>query len=147
MIKNPREEINLQLANQLLEFSDLIKESADSLVISNHCAFMVSDTHSFELSKLIEPHCFTTYEMDLVDEGKRTPTYLIHLTFGLDFVEIELRRYTKTEGVFTELYLARGGLAAPSLTTLKVLVSNIHTTSAVSLFSEGLRLLGFEGEI
>ena len=145
MIKNPREEINLQLANQLLDFSDLIKESADSLVMSNHCAFRVSDTHSFELSKLIEPHCFTTYEMDLVDEGKQTPTYLIRLTFGLDFVEIELRRYTKSECVFVELYTARGGIVAPSLTTLKALVSNIHTTSAVSLFSEGLRQLGFEG--
>lgn len=145
MIKNLREEINLQLASQLLDFSDLIKESADSLVMSNHCAFRVSDTHSFELSKLIEPHCFTTYKMDLVDEGKQTPTYLIRLTFGLDFVEIELRRYKKSEGVFVELYTARGGLVAPSLTTLKALVSNIHTTSAVSLFSEGLRQLGFEG--
>lgn len=147
MIKNPREEINLQLANQLLDFSDLIKESADSLVMSNHCAFRVSDTQSFELSKLIEPHCFTTYEMDLVDEGKQTPTYLIRLTFGLDFVEIELRRYKKSEGVFVELYTARGGLVDSSLTTLKALVSNIQITSAVSLFSEGLHQLGFEGEI
>lgn len=142
-----RKDLDLQLANQLLQFSDLIKEFADSLAISNPCAFMVSGTHSFELSKLVEPHCFTTYEMDLVDEGKQTPTYLIRLTFGLDFVEIELRRYKKSEGVFVELYIARGGLAAPSLTTLKALVSNIHTTSAVSLFSEGLRLLGFEGEV
>ena len=139
-----RKEIDLQLANQLLQFSDLIKESADSLVISNHCAFMVSDTHSFELSKLVEPPCFTTYEIDLVNEGKQTPTYLLRLTFGLDFVEIELRRYKKSEGVFVELYIARGGLAAPSLITLKALVSNIHTLSAVSLFSEGLRQLGFE---
>lgn len=141
-----RKDLDLQLANQLLQFSDLIKESADSLSISNPCAFMVSDTHSFELSKLVEPHCFTTYEMDLVDEGKQTPTYLIRLTFRLDFVEIELRRYKKSEGVFVELYLVRGGLVAPSLTTLKVLVSNIHTASEVSLFSEGFRLLGFEGE-
>lgn len=147
MIKNQREELNLQLASQLLQFSNLIKESVDSLVMSNHCAFRVSDTHSFELSKLIEPHCFTTYEMDLVDEGKQTPTYLIRLTFGLDFVEIELRRYKKSEGVFVELYTARGDLVAPSLTTLKALVSNIQTTSAVSLFSEGLHQLGFEGEI
>ena len=142
-----RKDLDLQLANQLLQFSDLIKESADSLAISNPCAFMVSGTHSFELSKLVEPHCFTTYEMDLVDEGKQLPTYSIRLTFGLDFVEIELRRYKKSEGVLVEIYTARGGLVAPSLMTLKALVSNIHTTSAVSLFSEGLRQLGFEGEI
>lgn len=147
MIKNQREEMNLQLASQLLQFSDLIKESADSLVISNHCAFMVSETHSFSLSKLTDSHCFTTYELALVDEVNSKPTYMIHFIFGLGFVKVELKRYKESIGDYIELYLAKGGLAAPSLTTLKVLVSNIHTTSAVSLFSEGLRLLGFEGKL
>lgn len=61
MIKNQREEINLRLANQLLQFSELIKESADSLAISSLCAFMVSETYSFNLSKLTDSRCFTTY--------------------------------------------------------------------------------------
>lgn len=147
MIKNQREEVNLHLANQLLQFSNLIKESADSLSLANPYTFSVSNTSHFEISKLVEPQCFTTYKFMLYDAEKQAPTYLIRLTYGIDFVEIELRRYNRKEGVFVELYLARGGLAAPSLTTLKVLVSNIHTTSAVSLFSEGLRLLGFEGEL
>lgn len=108
---------------------------------------MVSETHSFELSKLVESHCFTTYEMDLVDEVNSKPTYKIRLIFGLGFVKVELKRYKESIGDYIELYLAKGGLTSPSLTTLKALVSNIHTTSAVSLFSEGLRQLGFEGEI
>lgn len=145
MIKNQREELNLQLASQLLQFSELIKESADSLVISNHYAFMVSDTYSFNLSKLTDSRCFTTYELVLVDEVTSNPTYKIRLIFGLGFVKVELKRYKESIGDYIELYLAKGGLAAPSLTTLKALVSNIHTTSAVSLFSEGLRQLGFEG--
>lgn len=140
-----RKEIDLQLANQLLQFSDLIKESADSLVISNYCAFMVSDTHSFNFSKLTDSRCFTTYELALVDEVNSKPTYKIRLIFGLGFVKVELKRYKESIGDYIELYLAKGGLTAPSLTTLKALVSNIHTTSAVSLFSDGLCRLGFEG--
>ena len=147
MIKNQREELNLQLASQLLQFSNLIKESADSLSFANPYMFSVSNTSYFEISKLVEPQCFTIYEFMLYDAEKQTPTYLIRLTYGVDFVETELRRYKRKEGVFVELYLVRGGLVAPSLTTLKVLVSNIHITSAVSLFSEGLRLLGFEGKL
>ena len=54
ILRNQREEINLRLANQLLQFSELIKESADSLAISNPCAFMISDTHSFTFPKLGE---------------------------------------------------------------------------------------------
>ena len=146
MIKNQREELNLQLVSQLLQFSNLIKESADLLSLANPYTFSVSNTSYFEISKLVELQCFTTYEFMLYDTEKQAPTYLVRLTYGVDFVETELRRYSRKEGVFTELYLARGGLSAPSLTTLKALVSNIHTTSAVSLFSEGLRLLGFEGE-
>lgn len=147
MIKNQREEINLRLANQLLQFSELIKESADSLAISSPCAFMVSETYSFNLSKLTDSRCFTTYELVLIDEVNSKPTYLIQFIFGLGFVKVELKRYKDSIGDYIELYLAKGGLVAPSLTTLKALVSNIHTTSAVSLFSEGLRQLGFEGEI
>ena len=93
MIKNQREEINLRLANLLLQFSELIKESADSLVISNHYAFMVSDTYSFNLSKLTDSRCFTTYELVLVDEVNSNPTYKIRLIFGLGFVKVELKRY------------------------------------------------------
>lgn len=146
MLKNSREEKNLQLAKQLLQFSDLIKESADSLVISNSCAFMVSEIYSFNLSKLTDSRCFTTYELALVDEINSRATYMIRFIFGLGFVKVELKRYKESIGDYIELYLAKGGLAAPSLMTLKALVSNIHTTSAVSLFSEGLRQLGFEGE-
>lgn len=145
MIKHQREELNLQLASQLLQFSDLIKESADSLDSSRLYAFMVSETHSFNLSKLIDSRCFITYELTLVDEVGHKPTYLIRFIFGLGFVKVELKRYKESISDYVELYLAKGGLVAPSLTTLKALVSNIHTTSAVSLFSEGLRLLGFEG--
>lgn len=145
MIKNQREEVNLHLTKQLLQFSDLIKESADSLVISNLCGFMVSETHSFNFSKLTDSRCFTTYDLALVDEVNSKPTYMIHFIFGLGFVKVELKRYKESIGDYIELYLAKGGLVAPSLTTLKALVSNIHTTSTVSLFSEGLRQLGFEG--
>ena len=144
MIKNQREEINLRLANQLLQFSELIKESADSLAISNPYAFMVSETHSFNLSKLTDSSCFTTYELVLIDEVNSKPTYMIRLIFGLGFVKVELKRYKDSVGDYLELYLAKGGLLAPSVTTLKALVSSIHTTSAVFLFSEGLRQLGFE---
>ena len=144
MIKNQREEINLRLANQLLQFSELIKESADSLAISNPYAFMVSETHSFNLSKLTDSRCFTTYELVLIDEVNSKPTYMIRLIFGLGFVKVELKRYKDSVGDYLELYLAEGGLLAPSVTTLKALVSSIHTTSAVFLFSEGLRQLGFE---
>lgn len=146
MIKNQRDEINLRLANQLLQFSDLIKESADSLDSSRPYAFMVSETHSFELSWSGSPRGVTTYEMELVDEPNYTPFYLINLVFGFGFVKVELKRYKESICDYIELYSAKGGLAAPSLVTLKVLTSNIHTISAVSLFSEGLRLLGFEGE-
>lgn len=145
MIKTQREETNLQLADRLLQFSELIKESADSLDRSRPYIFMVSETHSFELSWEVNPRGFATYELELVDEPNYTPVYLIRFIFGLGFVKIELKRYKVSIGDYIELYLAKGGLAAPSLTTLKVLVSNIHTTSAVSLFSEGLRQLGFEG--
>lgn len=147
MIKNQREEMNLQLANQLLQFSDLIKESEDSLTVSSPCAFMVSETYSFDITKLTNFRCFTTYELALVDELNSKPTYVIRLIFGLGFVKVELKRYKESIGDYIELYLAKGGLTAPSLTTLKALVSNIHATSAVSLFSEGLHLLGFEGEL
>ena len=144
MIKNKRNELDLHLANQLLQFSELIKESADSLALSNPYAFMVSETHSFNLSKLTDSRCFTTYDLVLIDEVNSKPTYMIRLIFGLGFVKVELKRYKDSIGDYLELYLAKGGLLAPSLTTLKALVSNIHTTSAVSLFSEGLRQLGFE---
>ena len=142
-----RKDLDLQLANQLLQFSELIKESADSLDRSKPYAFMVSDTHSFELSWSVSPKGFVAYEFEFVDEPNYTPFYLIKLVFGLGFVKVELKRYKESIGGYIELYLAKGGLAAPSLTTLKALVSNIHTTSAVSLFSEVLRQLGFEGEI
>ena len=142
-----RKDLDLQLANQLLQFSELIKESADSLAISNPYAFMVSENHSFNLSKLTDSRCFTTYELVLVDEVNSKPTYMIRLIFGLGFVKVELKRYKDSVGDYLELYLAKGGLLAPSVTTLKAVVSNIHTASAVSLFSEGLRQLGFEGEL
>lgn len=145
MIKNQREELNLQLASQLLQFLDLVKESADSLDSSRPYAFMVSETHSFELSWSVSPKGFVAYEFELVDEPNYTSVYLIKLVFGFGFVKVELKRYKESLGDYVELYLAKGGLAAPSLTTLKALVSNIHTTSAVLLFSEGLRQLGFEG--
>lgn len=54
MIKNQRKEINLQLANQLLQFSELIKESADSLAISNPCLIKVSDDFTFDLVRLVD---------------------------------------------------------------------------------------------
>lgn len=138
-----RKDLDLQLANQLLQLSNLIKEASDSLIVSNPCLIKVSDDFSFDLVRLVDVQS-TTFELSLYDEKHSRHTYLIWLTFGVDFVEVELRRYKKSEGVFIELYTARGGLLAPSLTTLKALVSNIHTTSAVSLFSEGLRQLGFE---
>ena len=146
MIKNQREELNLQLANQLLQFSELIKESADSLDRSRPYIFMVSETHSFELSWEVNPRGFATYELELVDEPNYTPVYLIRFIFGLGFVKVELKCYKEIIGDYVELYSAEGGLAAPSLTTLKVLVRNIRTTTSVSLFSEGLHQLGFEGE-
>lgn len=146
MVKNQHEEIGLHLVNQLLQLSDLIKESADSLDSSSPYAFMVSETHSFELSWSVSPKGFVAYEFELVDEPNYTPFYLIKLVFGFGFVKVELKRYKESIGDYIELYLAKGGLAAPSLTTLKALVSNIHTTSAASLFSKGLRQLGFEGE-
>lgn len=139
-----RKDLDLQLANQLLQLSNLIKEASDSLIVSNPCLIKVSDDFSFDLVRLVDVQSNTTFELSLYDEKHSSHTYLIWLTFGVDFVEVELRRYKKSEGVFIELYTARGGLLAPSLTTLKALVSNIHTTSAVSLFSEGLRQLGFE---
>lgn len=141
-----RKEIDLQLANQLLQFSDLIKESADSLVISNHCAFLLSDEFSFDFYKFEGNRGLAIYSFFLYDEVKSLPTYKIGLTFASDYVETELERFKKSAGDYVKLYTAKGGLAAPSLTKLKALVSNIHTTSAVSLFSEGLRQLGFEGE-
>lgn len=147
MIKNQCEEKKLHLANQLLQFSNLIKESAESLAFSSPCAFMVSATYSFNLSTITDSRCFTTYELALVDEVNSKPTYMIRFIFGLGFVKVELKRYKESISDYVELYLTKGGLAAPSLTTLKALVSNIHTTSAVLLFSEGLRQLGFEGEI
>ena len=80
----------------------------------------------------------------LYDEAKSLPTYKISLTFASDYVETELERFKKSAGDYVKLYTAKGSLMAPSLVTLQALVSNIHTTSAVSLFSEGLRQLGFE---
>ena len=145
MVKNQHEEIGLHLVNQLLQLSDLIKESADSLDRSRPYIFMVSETHSFELSWEVNPRGFATYELELVDEPNYIPVYLIKLVFGFGFVKVDLKRYKESIGDYVELYSAKGGLAAPSLTTLKALVSNIHTFSAVSLFSEGLRQLGFEG--
>lgn len=122
------------------------KESADSLDSLRPYVFMISEVHSFELSWSVNPKGFVTYEFELVDEPNCTPVYLIRLVFELGYVKVELKRYKESLGYYVELYSAKGGLAAPSLTTLKVLVSNIHTTSAVSFFSEGLRQLGFEGE-
>lgn len=147
MIKNPREEINLQLANQLLQFSELIKESANSFSLSNHCAFMISDEFSFDFYKFEGNRGLAIYSFFLYDEVKSLPTYKICLTFASDYVETELERFKKSAGDYVKLYTAKGSLMAPSLVTLQALVSNIHTYSAVSLFSEGLRQLGFEGEI
>ena len=85
----------------------------------------------------------TIFEMSLYSEQKKLHTYLIWITFGVDFVRVELRQYKRDRGVYVELYFAKCDLVAPSLTTLKALVSNIRTTSAVFLFSEGLCELGF----
>lgn len=82
----------------------------------------------------------------MYDEKHSVHTYLIWLTFGVASIGVELRRYERSKGVFVALYSAKGGFAAPSLTTLKAWVNNIHATSVVSLFSEGFRVLCFEGE-
>ena len=108
---------------------------------------MISDEFSFDFYKFEGNRGLAIYSFFLYDEAKSLPTYKIGLTFASDYVETELERFKKSAGGYVKLYTAKGSLMAPSLVTLQALVSNIHTTSAVSLFSEGLRQLGFEGEI
>lgn len=142
-----REVLDLKLANQLLYFLKVAKESGDYLIVSSPCILNISDVFSFDMNKLVDFQDNTTYEMSLYSEQKKIHTYLIRVTFGVDFVRVELRQYKRDRGVYVELYSAKCDLVAPSLTTLKALVSNIRTTSAVSLFSEGLRQLGFSEQL
>ena len=58
-------------------------------------------------------------------------------------MRVELRQYKRDRGIYVELSSETYGIVALSSITLSALVSNIPTTSAVSLFSEGMRQLGF----
>lgn len=142
-----REILELKLVNQLLQFLKVAKESGDYLTVSKPCILNISDKFSFDMCKLVDYQGNTTFELSLYSEQKKIHTYLIWITFGVDFVRVELRQYKRDRGIYVELYSETYGIVALSSITLSALVSNIPTTSAVSLFSEDLRQLGFSEKL
>ena len=79
----------------------------------------------------------TTFDLSLYTERRKLHTYLIWITFEVNSVRVELRQCNRD----------KCDLVVPSSTTLNALVQNNRTTSAVSLFSEGLCQLGFSEQL